>query len=70
MKRLRHLPILLIAALLALSSCDKQEDIDRAYTDFRFMILETVNMRLGAYGVPYLSTLGTATQPVSSSNHM
>ena len=39
MKRLRHLPILLIAALLALSSCDKQEDIDRAYTDYRYDIV-------------------------------
>ena len=39
MKHLRHLPILLIAALLALASCDKQEDIDRAYTDYRYDIV-------------------------------
>ncbi|MBR5170806.1 MAG: hypothetical protein IKW85_09600 [Muribaculaceae bacterium] len=39
MKRLRHLPILLMAALLALASCDKQEDIDRAYTDYRYDIV-------------------------------
>ena len=39
MKRLRHLPILLILALLALASCDKQEDIDRAYTDYRYDIV-------------------------------
>ena len=30
-------------------------ELGGAYTDFRFMILETVNMRLGAYGVPYVS---------------
>ena len=30
-------------------------ELGAAYTDFRFMILETVNMRLGAYGVPYVS---------------
>ena len=40
MRRLRHLPILLIAVLhVALFSCDKQEDIDRAYTDFRYDIV-------------------------------
>ena len=36
---LRHLPIMLLAALLALTSCDKQEDIDRAYTDYRYDIV-------------------------------
>ena len=30
-------------------------ELGAKYTDFRFMILETVNMRLGAYGVPYVS---------------
>ena len=39
MKRLRHLPILLLMALLALASCDKQEDIDRSYTDYRYDIV-------------------------------
>ncbi len=39
MKLLHHLPILLIAALVALASCDKQEDIDRAYTDYRYDIV-------------------------------
>ena len=39
MKHLRHLPILLITAILALTSCDKQEDIDRAYTDYRYDIV-------------------------------
>jgi hypothetical protein len=39
MKSLRHLPILLIAVLAALISCDKQEDIDRAYTDYRYDIV-------------------------------
>ena len=39
MKTLRHLTILLIMALLALASCDKQEDIDRAYTDYRYDIV-------------------------------
>ena len=39
MKTLRHLPILLMMALMALASCDKQEDIDRAYTDYRYDIV-------------------------------
>ena len=39
MKRLRHLPILLFTVLLALAACDKQEDIDRSYTDFRYDIV-------------------------------
>jgi methylenetetrahydrofolate reductase (NADPH) len=30
---------MLLAALLALASCDKQEDIDRAYTDYRYDIV-------------------------------
>ena len=37
MTALRHLPIWLLAAVMALVSCDKQEDIDRAYTDYRSM---------------------------------
>ena len=39
MKTLRHLPILLLAVLVVLVSCDKQEDIDRAYTDYRYDIV-------------------------------
>ena len=39
MRHLLHLSILLTMALLALSSCNKQEDIDRAYTDFRYDIV-------------------------------
>ena len=39
MTRLRDLTILLIVALLAMASCDKQEDIDRAYTDYRYDIV-------------------------------
>ena len=39
MKRLHHLSILLLMALFALASCDKQEDIDRAYTDYRYDIV-------------------------------
>ena len=39
MKPLRHLPILLLTALVALVSCDKQEDIDRSYTDYRYDIV-------------------------------
>lgn len=30
-------------------------ELGAAYSDIRFMILKTVNMRLGAYGVPYVS---------------
>lgn len=39
MTTLRHLPILLMAIVLCLASCDKQEDIDRAYTDYRYDIV-------------------------------
>ncbi len=39
MKRLHYLPVLLLAALIGLASCDKQEDIDRAYTDYRYDIV-------------------------------
>ena len=39
MKVLRHLPLLLLAALTVLASCDRQEDIDRAYTDYRYDIV-------------------------------
>lgn len=39
MKRLLYLPILLFTAMLVLISCDKQEDIDRAYTDYRYDIV-------------------------------
>ncbi len=40
MKHLRHLPaILLLAMAVAFASCDKQEDIDRAYTDYRYDIV-------------------------------
>ena len=37
--KLHHLAISLIAALVALSSCEKDEDIDRAYTDYRYDIV-------------------------------
>ena len=37
---LRHLPVLmLLATVLALASCDKQQEIDRAYTDYRYDIV-------------------------------
>lgn len=39
MRRLHYLYILLLTALVAFSSCDKQEDIDRAYTDYRYDIV-------------------------------
>jgi len=39
MRTTRHLPILLFAALMLLAACDKQEDIDRAYTDYRYDIV-------------------------------
>ena len=37
-KHLRHLTMFVLA-MLALASCDKQEDIDRAYTDYRYDIV-------------------------------
>ena len=39
MKQLKHLPILTAIIMLVLVSCDKQEDIDRAYTDYRYDIV-------------------------------
>ena len=39
MKHLVYLPILLLTALVALVACDKQKDIDRAYTDYRYDIV-------------------------------
>ena len=39
MSMLRYLSISLIAVLMVLVSCDKQEDIDRAYTDYRYDIV-------------------------------
>ncbi len=39
MMRLRLLPIMLLTALLGLASCDKQEDLDRSYTDYRYDIV-------------------------------
>ena len=37
--KLRHLSILLLTALLGLVSCDDQDDLDRAYTDYRYDIV-------------------------------
>jgi hypothetical protein len=37
--KLRYLSISLIAVLMVLVSCDKQEDIDRSYTDYRYDIV-------------------------------
>lgn len=39
MMKLSRLAISFVAILLALASCDKQEDIDRAYTDYRYDIV-------------------------------
>jgi len=39
MRDLRHMTILMILVLLALASCNKQEDLDRAYTDYRYDIV-------------------------------
>lgn len=39
MRRLRDLTILLLTALTMLAACDKKEDIDRSYTDFRYDIV-------------------------------
>ena len=39
MTRLNHMTLLLLVVLLALASCDKQEDIDHAYTDYRYDIV-------------------------------
>lgn len=39
MKRLLNPAISLLMAFIAMVSCDKQEDIDRAYTDYRYDIV-------------------------------
>ena len=39
MKTLRLLPILLLTAVVALVACDKEKDIDKAYTDYRYDIV-------------------------------
>lgn len=39
MKILRLLPILFLAAVAVFSSCNKEDDIDRAYTDYRYDIV-------------------------------
>ena len=39
MKQLRRFPLLLLTTLLLFAACDKQEDIDRAYTDYRYDIV-------------------------------
>lgn len=39
MNSICRLTILFAAVLIALASCDKQEDLDRAYTDFRYDIV-------------------------------
>ena len=38
-KALQHIPIVLLTLLLCTASCDKQDDIDRAYTDYRYDIV-------------------------------
>ena len=38
-KALRYIPIVLLALLMFTASCDKQEDIDRSYTDYRYDIV-------------------------------
>jgi hypothetical protein len=39
MRLLRDATILLLTALLTLAACNKQEDIDRSYTDYRYDIV-------------------------------
>lgn len=39
MTRWCHIVLMLLACLPAIVSCDKQEDIDRAYTDYRYDIV-------------------------------
>lgn len=66
MKHLCHLFILLIAALLALASCDKQEDIDRAYTDYRYDIVTYLGQNATGAVFEYLGHGDSATVTLQS----
>ena len=54
MSRTKHLTILLLTYLLALASCDKQEDIDRAYTDYRYDIVTYLGLNTTGAVFEYL----------------
>ena len=66
MKHLSHLPILLITAILALTSCDKQEDIDRAYTDYRYDIVTYLGVNETGAVFEYLGHGDSATVKLQS----
>ena len=54
MSRTKHLTILILAFLFALASCDKQEDIDRAYTDYRSDIVTYLGLNATGAVFEYL----------------
>jgi len=54
MKTLRHVLILLTATVLVMASCDKQEDIDRAYTHYRYDIVTYLGQNAAGAVFEYL----------------
>lgn len=64
---LKHLPILMLTALLVLASCDKQEDIDRAYTDYRYDIVTYLGINATGAVFEYLGRDDSAAVKLQSS---
>ena len=58
---------MLMAALLALVSCDKQEDIDRAYTDYRYDIVTYLGQNSTGAVFEYLGREDSASITLQSS---
>lgn len=66
-KMLLHLPVLLLALIIALASCDKQDDIDRAYTDYRLDIVTYLGQSDGGALFEYLGRGDSASVKLQSS---
>ena len=64
---LRHLPTLLLSFLLGLASCDKQEDIDRAYTDYRYDIVTYLGQNATGAVFEYIGHGDSSTVTLQSS---
>jgi hypothetical protein len=66
MTQLRHMTLILLAVVLALASCDKQEDIDRAYTDYRYDIVTYLGQNQRGAVFEYLGRDDSATVRLQS----
>jgi len=64
---LRQLPIMLMAILLCLASCDKQQDIDRAYTDYRYDIVTYLGQNAAGAVFEYIGHGDSASVRLQSS---